>query len=357
MARKTNHPLLPIIACLLVGAAYGQQKIPVTEGAIRRLAPFGAPDTIAGTYFYGLSGIACTEDGKLFLSDQQAGCVRIFSLESQKELFRFGRIGGGPGEFKRFGRLKLLRGRRIIAVDNDLLRASVFSEDGKLLRTISLKSITDDVDFIGEDSLVVCSFRFESNFKPLRIVGISSGTVLTEFGEIIETQKGIIKIIDAIAPENREFYRGWIGNVLVLSDQRHILYSQRHPYVLVRYDLKTRVAQRFEVPLEISVEDQLLIERTEGGRRYSSKPSGQVLQPMACGSFIFVSIFSADAQTNCLDCYSQNGEFKKRFKIPALAKNVVPMWSALRGDKELLLLMRDYLRINWVERFSLTFMK
>lgn len=330
-----------------------QQKTSVVDGKIKRLKPFGMPDTAGGNYFSGVNSLACTDDGKLFLSDQQTGSIRVFSLETGKELYKFGKIGSGPGEFRTIGRLNMISGQRIAVLDNTLLRCSIFFEDGRLQRTIPLKSRVDDIAFIGDDAMVVCTFMFDLNFKPLRLMRISTSSVLAEFGEIVDPRRGLIETFDALAPDNRDLSTGWMGNVLVASQDQQLIYSQRHPYVLVKYDLASRSGVRFNMGIDIDVEDQLFINRTEGFRNFEQKPSGQVLTPKLCGSIIIVPIFSVDGQTNYLDCYADNLQLKARYRIPALPKNVWPIWSTFKSNSELLVLVRDRLRINWVERFSI----
>lgn len=350
---------LMTLAFVMATLAYGQSKVPVVNGKIKRLPPFGAPsssDIANGDYFYGIYGLACSIDGKLFLSDQQSASVRVFSLESGKELYKFGRLGKGPGEFMQLSGIRFLNDGNLCVIDNMLKRCAIFEASGKLVRMIGLKYYADDLDFIDDDKIIVSSFVFDFSYSPLRIMSISRGSTLEEFGKIVDPRKGLVDLIQkSRARSQREFYsHGWMNHVVVLPNREEIIYSQRHPYTLVKYNLKTKLASTFNIPVDFDTEDKLTVERN--GQResigYGGDP-GRVLRPGLYGSLLLVPIFSADVQTNYLDCYEESGKLKQRYRIPPMEKKLQPLWCSFRGPKELLVLIRNEFGINWVERFSL----
>lgn len=331
-----------------------QVKIPILEGKIKRLTPFGMPDTKNESYFYGIYGLACSEEGKLFLTDQQAAAVRVFSLETGKELYRFGRSGGGPGEFRELSKIKLLENGKISIIDNILRRWTLFEQNGRLYSTTPLAYLTDDVDFVDSDLIILSDFKFDFNFKPLRTMVVSTGKMVDEFGTVINPRSGLIEKFSTLPGSDKEFYsRGWLSSVMVLPSKNEVIYSQRHPYSVVKYVLNTKTQSIVNPVIDVDTDDKMILEISDNGRRIGRSPSGQVLQPMIRGSSIMVPIFSADGQRNYLDCYDLKANFKKRLRIPPLPKNATPVWSTFRGTKELLVLVRDEVGINWIERFAL----
>jgi hypothetical protein len=343
-----------VLAMLLSCPLASQTKIEAVDGLVKQLPSFRAPDTVAGEYFFGLGGIACTDDGTLFIGDDKEGCIRVFNLDSQKELFKFGRIGSGPGEFRKIGGIKLMSEKRLFALDYTLMRCTVFDQDGSLRKTIPLTSPAADADFISDDSLITCGFMFERGFKPLRIVSVAKQVEVAVFGQIFEPRKGLIKIAERSRMFNKDLYRT-SGSRLLLDRANHkVVYSQMNPYILVLYDLKTMTGQIFSKGVEFNDEDQLEVQKTDNSITFSMKPSARVLNPMRIGTFIVVPIFSADHMTNYLDCYTMKGEFVKRFGIPPLSVDARPFASTAKGEEELLVLVVNNQRLNWVERFSIS---
>ncbi|MFH0991228.1 MAG: 6-bladed beta-propeller [bacterium] len=326
------------------------------KGKITKISSFGFPDTTNDIYFYGIRSIECSEDGKLYLADQQAGSIRVFSLKTGSELFRIGKIGSGPGEFKTLGPMKIFHDKQLSVIDNTLRRCTIFSENGKLIRTISLERLTDDIDFINGTQLITSSFLLDQQFKPLRIISLKNNRILDEFGKIIEPKEGLLKLFNNNLLKNsaRSMLSSFgMTNVVLLADNQSVLYSQRNPYILIRYDLKTKTIEQVNPSVGFDTQSGLDIQIIDRGSSMQMNNSGSALGIKNGWTHLLVPIISIDGQSNYLDCYSLSGVFSKRLIIPPLKKGLKVFGAAFKGNQELLLLVSNELHLNWVERFSI----
>jgi hypothetical protein len=334
-----------------------QQKIRIVEGKIKRLVPIGMPDPRKNDFdFYRLDGIACSDDGRLFILDSPEGCIRVFSIETAQEIQRLSKIGSGPGEFRRITSMKILPGDQLCILDNSLKRCTIFDRKGDLLRTISLKVDVDDIDFIDENTIVASNFLFDFASKPLSIISLPSGATIQKFGEVIEPNRGTIGTISRFSPSHKGLYSGsGTTFVLISPDKKSVLYSQIHPYSLVRYDLNSKKGIAFAVPVNIDTDDNFRVEVKSDGKgvKFHSGPCGGGRRPEIHGSNLLVPIFDAEGKTNYLDVYSLTYQFKSRYRIPAFAKDTRPLRTTFRGTKELLVQVINDLGIQWIERFSI----
>lgn len=352
MKRTETIFVLATMLIALAGTSLTQSKFQVSKQTIKRLSPLFPPDTVNDSYLYGIGGFVCTEDGKLFFADHQQGAIRVFSVDEGRELYRFGKKGKGPGEFQAIGKMKLSAGK-IETIDEGLLRCTFYTLTGQVTNTIPLWSRTSDVVFLGSDSMVTCTYRFDSNHKPLKIVKMSTGKVLRELGVVIDVQKGLMEKFMTMFPGNAGMYESVVISLQQLPG-RNVLYSQRNPYALCIYDMESGAGKPITAFLDLDTEDKLLAEPYRGtGARFTSRPSPTILPPQIVGDYICVLIFSLDRQSNFLDCYDLSGTFVKRLKTPPLPRNSTPVGVAFRKSNEVFVLIMGDLGVMWFERYSL----
>ncbi len=75
-------------------------------------------------------------DGRIFVADEQAHAIRIFSAGGEY-LETIGREGGGPGEFRSFGTVDTYRGDSLYVYDYGLGAVNVFGHELSFVRRFS----------------------------------------------------------------------------------------------------------------------------------------------------------------------------------------------------------------------------
>jgi hypothetical protein len=163
-----------------------------------------------------------------------SGSSQIIALDSLGSiLFKIGRKGDGPGEFRSIDALHRGRGDTLVALDRTLNRASLFSFDGSLGRIVNLPRINGarlaQLFPLGDG-------RFIGSINNRGVVPISSGTfghMRDSATHVMITSAGDIEDTVAIVPGDERFYvQGGSRPDLLVS--RQLLYQRTAVYTVSR---------------------------------------------------------------------------------------------------------------------------
>lgn len=294
---------------------------------------------------------------QLYVSDNSQLCVRVLDPENGREIACIGRKGDGPGEFRFIARVRYDDAFGLAVIDNFLLRVTFFNRRGSVVATLPLDRMSDDIAWITGDTVVLSSFSLAPGYEPLRMVRISNGAVIREFGRTVEPQAGLRNRIlhSPYAPQDMLLYSfAGMTRVLVVPGTQMFLYSQRHPYCLLFYRSSDHPAKHVEVALPFSVADSMEYTVNDGKRTATIHPMGVVLEPLYVELHrrLVVPCFNNTAHHNVLDVYDADGQFTERLQLPALEAGVKPLSAALVQDSVLAILVRDKDGICWIERIS-----
>ena len=115
-------------------ATYGRSAAPRATWSLtaRPLLELGGADDGA-TEFAMVRGVARFDDGRVAVANGGSNEIRLFSPDGRM-IRAFGRVGSGPGEFRRITRL-LRRGDTLVGVDGDS-RAHFFHATGRMVRSL-----------------------------------------------------------------------------------------------------------------------------------------------------------------------------------------------------------------------------
>lgn len=332
-----------------------------TSTEIRRLPPLLKEGQEApGAHNYDWHDISTDGDDTLYVSDNSQLCVRVLVAESGRQVAQFGRKGQGPGEFMFIARVRYLEGLGLAVLDNILRRITLFTSEGKVIRTVPLDRMSDDVAQVSSESLVVSSYSLEQGYKPLRTISLANGNVGSEFGATLEPQVGIrAQILQSPAGPRDMLLYSFAGmtRILYIRHRPILIYSQRHPYFLILFRDRDQAGKRIDAALPFSTADSMEYVVKESQRTATIRRSGAVLDPLyvAGKNAFIVAAFNSSAQMNVLDVYNLEGQLRKRLALPALEHGVKPVSAALLRDSILTILVRDKDRIYWIERFSIMF--
>jgi len=122
----------------------------------------GAVEGAAHEQFFRIAGVLRLDDGRIVVADDGARELRFYDAAG-RFLFAVGRDGAGPGEFRSIRRMGL-RADSIWAYDAGLQRVSLFTTDGRYVRSFALPAPNDapipaPIGWFGDGSLLAVAIR------------------------------------------------------------------------------------------------------------------------------------------------------------------------------------------------------
>jgi len=335
------------------------QQMHIDIDCVRLTSTLGSRDKVSETdsYLFGNVDIAYVPPGRLYLLDHVYNCVRVLSAATGKELFQFGRKGNGPGEFNTVNRIRYEEGKGLLVRDPVLKRITIFNENGTFKRTITTRNMIDDAVLVNDSSFVASCFLLNRGFKPLRVISLSTGMELTQFGTIEEPREGLISQIERIHGHlvNDSFAGGSMTRIVLDATHRHVFMVQSNPYKLTRYRINDGEGTTLSVPVPFSTEANFTIEMIKEGQgiRKTYGPSGHALAPIVRDNELIVPIFSKEGDVNYLDVYQPDGKLIHRLALPALPKKSIAIAASFNGIREMFLLVSDFRDLNWIEKYTI----
>lgn len=333
--------------------------IKITYGKISVVSDLALPDTISDDpqFYSKITDIAFIPPSKIYLGDNLRRKIHVLNSSSGEEIFSFGNQGAGPGEFNMINSLRYYPGKGLFMVDNILRRGLFFSENGDFEKMISLKYLTDEVEFINDTLMLASSFFLDHKYKPLRLVDLNNNNIIKEFGIICEPQNGLTQKINSLGHVKSDleiFSFMNLTHILYLSNQKKVIFSQSHPYYLIMQNVDDSVIFRFDKTAPFATELNLEYTSRNNGRTVVWGSFGTSSRPQIVNDNILVCIFSEDGQNNFLDFYQLDGTIKKRLSVPPLPNGTKAISITYNLDKEMFVLLRTNDAINYIRKYSIS---
>jgi hypothetical protein len=235
--------------------------------------------------------------------------------------------------------------KKIVVFDNNFIYKN----------QIYIKQLLDDFIILNDSTWIVSNFLLDMNHKPISYFNPLTEKYYDYFGKIIEPKPGIIKLIEKSPFRSSDiemFSYGWMTRLLQISNSE-LVYSQRNPYTLIKYNIKVKTGIQFNVELPYSSFSKHEYS-VDGDKRVSRiNKETKIFAPFLYNNLIAVVITNPNVQENYLDFYETSGQFKYRYKIPAFSKDVDGVTNILNYNNLLYFLVRDSNGINWIEVFEI----
>jgi DNA-binding beta-propeller fold protein YncE len=146
--------------------------------------------------FNGVSDVAMTSNGNLFVSDGEGGNSRVVKFSKQGSLIKFwGTKGSEPGLFDTPHSIAVDSKDRVYVADRGNKRIQVFDQEGKLLTQMTQFGPPGAL-FITKDDMLYCATSAAEGETPAINIGTVDGKVLTHL-------TGGLSGVHGIAVDNR----------------------------------------------------------------------------------------------------------------------------------------------------------
>jgi hypothetical protein len=284
--------------------------------------------------FYKLRSFTVDKNGQIYILDAGNSRIQCFSKEG-KFLFSFGRQGQGPGELSNDAtKIKILSDGNIYVIDNRPRRINVYNLEGEFLfsgitkfkfsaNTSSSSAYFNDIVLLN-NTYYLSSIFLEENHKPIHICR-TLGKVESSFGIFVEPAVNQLKRINRLPfPYPWRMYYADSGiTKLVVTNKNEIIFSQAHPYRLIKYDAKGQVLKDIMGDVDFDTYHHVKYVRKKGWvgvRSYPNPPTGIVLDvSINRDNQVVVPYLNPDQDFFYIDIYDLDLNLISRYKM----KNII----------------------------------
>jgi hypothetical protein len=125
--RKSPRWLIPFLGTALICGCQNSSAKQQSSSGVQVLEPVPLAHSAEGVEFSMITGVGVDSKGRIYAGDRLG---EIIVLDERGELVRrFGRMGGGPGEYELVASVDLLEGDSLHVFDGIGLRATVYAPD------------------------------------------------------------------------------------------------------------------------------------------------------------------------------------------------------------------------------------
>lgn len=294
------------------------EEIPEKEVRLELAWVIGSGDE--GGDFYQPTYFTLDNQGKIYVLDAGNSQIKCFS-PAGKLLFAFGRFGQGPGEFsKNAAKLKYLEDGRLYLIDNHQRRIIIFSPEGRPQKVFKLKFFINDIAW-KKGRYYLADFIPRRNHHPLHFTS-RLDKIEGSFGRVVEPTRGIFKVIQSLpAPIMVESeFALYDLNSLVVTSREEVIYSQRWPYYLAKYDRERKLIKELigqtdfdlSYPLELEVKGEWVVHKMKG-------PVGEVFDLIIrADDSLVVPYINPERTFIYFDFYDRDLRLVKRYKLASV---------------------------------------
>ena len=267
--------------------------------------------------FYKLCSFTIDKKGQIYILDAGNSRIQCFSKEG-KFLFGFGRQGQGPGELSNdTSKIKILSDGNIYVIDNLQRRINVYNLDGKFLFSGKTSVYYNDIELLN-NTYYLSSILLEENYKPIHI-SRKLGKIDGEFGILVEPAVGLLQQINRLRfpqPWRISFSRYNFTNIIV-TNKNEIIFSQDHPYRLIKYDAKGQVLKDImgDVDFDTYAHVKLTVEK-DGVSVSSTKPARILDVSIKNDNLVVVPYLDLEKNFFYIDIFDLDLNLISRYKMP-----------------------------------------
>lgn len=257
------------LSAIAIGAALVTPLVAASQPAAALRTMLGSPTVMLENGELGqLVDMVPYADGSVAVLEFKETSVSRYS-SSGKLLWRAGRAGAGPGEFKLPYRAVVLPDQSLLVFDLGNARVTKLSPEGKYLAdyTPDLFLIMNSVVALPSGEIAITGITRDPRGAASAIHIFNSGMQhLRSFGELPETT------------DRRAAQNAGAGN-LSIGQNGELLHTRSYPYQLVRYNVNGKLLSQVTMGVTVDPPERL-IETRENGSTVSTRPNASAVRPM-----------------------------------------------------------------------------
>lgn len=153
----------------------------------------GGEEQISKAHLSQPTNLVVDEDENIYVSDWSDQDIKVFDKEGNY-IRTIGAKGSGPGEFQRIGSITLLPDRKLVVMDFDARRTSIFDPDGQFLNSYQWQTPLFFILLATDSSYTTTENSYEQERQLFVKTFDFSGNELVSFGEFKPEQMEMVKL-------------------------------------------------------------------------------------------------------------------------------------------------------------------
>lgn len=192
----------------------------------------------------------------IYVMDYQDQSIKVFDPNGEY-IRSIGKKGEGPGEFTFVGHLTVLLDGRLLVMDSEARRISLFNSDGKYIESHHWTERPGRLNYATDSTCLLTVYTFEGD-KPLegRRLFVKEfdfqGNEIRSFGEFKIEESKIHTVRRGKAVISMAIYTPYSPHSIFAADpvRKYLYHCVNDQYMLEVYDKDGRVIRRFDRPYE-----------------------------------------------------------------------------------------------------------
>jgi len=227
----------------------------------------------------------------IYITDYQDKSIKVFDPRGEY-ILTIGRKGEGPGEFSSIGYLAFLPDGRLMVMDLEARRISLFDSDGKYIESHHWAERPGGLIYATESTCLLTVYTFEGD-NPLEDMKLFvkefdfQGNEISSFGEFKIEESKILSEKREEATIHMVIYTPYSPHSIFAADpvRQHLYHCVNDVYEIETFDREGKVIRRSDRPYK------LLPFTSEDAEEFYSRYESR---PMVDRTFTAYDIFNAD---------------------------------------------------------------
>jgi hypothetical protein len=240
----------------------------------------GETDHDPDKVFHRIASITLGSRGEIIVADRGSSEVRVFDASGDLRV-RFGKRGGGPGEFSTLIGAWPFRSDSLFTYDAMGRRVTLWGSNGDVGRTIPVELEHPPVSFVWTDEeMFVAAMNVRNGWPTSEGTTVVDSTRILLLNHLGEPLRELARVVHriryaAVQPNGRVIITGipMHPEGVVAVGRRHVYYSPGDEWLVVRTDVRSLEVDTIRLGRELRVLDRPTIEHWIDHKLQAAEPA------------------------------------------------------------------------------------